>query len=382
MKKINIIRLNKIRSRFWLLISLLVVVTLFRNIPSWGWFYTRHIYPLIGAILSHLSGIFPFAIGDIFIACSITWCITYPIYKIICIRFSDKNISTNKKAIIGKVLEYILWIYTWFYLSWGINYSQPNIYSRINMKPVEVSKVKLKEFAYRYADSLNYLSENLTTTFYHDCKVKESYGNRIKTKIQKDIINKYMNLHQKIGINKPFNSNAHAKTMVFSHLSSMAGVTGSMGPFFCEFTINGDVLPHDYAAIYAHEFAHFLGVANEGEANFYSYIICTSSSDKNVRFSGYYQIFFHVVDNVFDILGEKEGEKYLKHIRPEIIQLARNDRKYWLSKRSITLDKFQNFIFNLYLQGNHIPEGRKSYSDVIGLILAWEQYSSNKNRCH
>ena len=90
--------------------------------------------------------------------------------------------------------------------------------------------------------------------------------------------------------------------MLFTPLSSMSGVTGSMGPFFCEFTLNGDIRPHDYPAIYAHEFAHLLGIANEGEANFYSYIVCTASSDKAVKFSGYYHIFFHVLRNVFDIL--------------------------------------------------------------------------------
>ena len=51
-----------------------------------------------------------------------------------------------------------------------------------------------------------------------------------------------------------------------------------------------------------------------------------------VKFSGYYHILPHVLYNVFDILGEKEGEKYLKHIRPEIIQLLKSDRQYWQGK--------------------------------------------------
>ncbi len=94
------------------------------------------------------------------------------------------------------------------------------------------------------------------------------------------ILKEYNKIGYKEGINAPFNQHPHAKTMVFTPLSSMSGVTGSMGPFFCEFTLNGDILPHDYPATYAHEFAHFLGVANEGEANFYSYIVCTASADK------------------------------------------------------------------------------------------------------
>ncbi len=196
----------------------------------------------------------------------------------------------------------------------------------------------------------------------------------LKNRVRDTVLKGYNEIGAKEGINAPFNQHPHAKTMLFTPLSSMSGVTGSMGPFFCEFTLNGDIRPHDYPAIYAHEFAHLLGIANEGEANFYSYIVCTASSDKAVKFSGYYHIFFHVLRNVFDILGEKEGEKFLKYIRPEIIQLAKSDRNYWLSKRCKVLDAAQDFIFDLYLRGNHVAEGRKSYSGVVGLILAWESH--------
>lgn len=247
------------------------------------------------------------------------------------------------------------------------------------MKPVEVSEAKFKAFAYQYADSLNALSissDIAGSSIFSDSIADDGLKNRVRDAILKE----YNKIGYKEGINAPFNQHPHAKTMLFTPLSSMSGVTGSMGPFFCEFTLNGDILPHDYPATYAHEFAHFLGVANEGEANFYSYIVCTVSADKLVRFSGYYHIFFHVLNNVFDILGEKEGERFLKHIRPEIIQRARNDRRYWFSKRCKALDAAQDFIFELYLRGNHVAEGRKSYSGVIGLILAWEEKKNTQGK--
>ena len=361
------LRFKSLKWRHGVLIALLILVTLTKMIPLWGFIYTTRIYPVIGTLLSPISGIFPFAVGDIFIALSITWVILYPIYEI----------RLRKKRVFGRVAEYLLWVYAWFYIAWGLNYSQPNIYYRIGMKPVEVSKAKFKKFAYQYADSLNALSNaslsnaslsNARKSISPDSIVDDALKNRVRDAVLKE----YNKIGYREGINRPFNQHPHAKTMVFTPLSSMAGVTGSMGPFFCEFTLNGDILAHDYPATYAHEFAHFLGVANEGEANFYSYIVCTASADKQVRFSGYYHIFFHVLNNVFDILGEKEGERFLKHIRPEIIQRAKSDRHYWLSKRCKALDAAQDFIFELYLRGNHVAEGRKSYSGVIGLILAWE----------
>ena len=388
MKIQHTFRLNRVKWRHWLLLVLLLLVTLAKMIPLWGFIYTTRIYPIIGTLLSPISGFFPFAVGDIFIALSIAWVIFYPIYEIglrnkLARRYfflaAKKGSYPKKKVVFGRVAEYLLWVYAWFYIAWGLNYSQPNIYDRTGMNPVEVSEAKFKAFAYQYADSLNALSissDIARSSIFSDSTVDDGLKNRVRDTVLKE----YNKIGYKEGINAPFNQHPHAKTMVFTPLSSMSGVTGSMGPFFCEFTLNGDILPHDYPATYAHEFAHFLGVANEGEANFYSYIVCTASADKQVRFSGYYHIFFHVLNNVFDILGEKEGERFLKHIRPEIIQLAKSDRRYWLSKRCKALDAAQDFIFELYLKGNHVAEGRKSYSGVIGLILAWEEKKNTQGK--
>lgn len=375
MIRLNSLHISRLKWRHWVLLVLLSLITLTKLIPLWGFIYTTRIYPIIGSLLSPISGLFPFAVGDIFIALSIVWVFFYPIYEIkwrkqLAKRFfflaAKRGCYPKKKVVFGRVAEYLLWVYAWFYIAWGLNYSQPNIYCRTGMKPVEVSEAKFREFAYRYADSINYLSEEFNGM------VDDGLKNRVRDAVLKG----YNEIGAKEGINAPFNQHPHAKTMLFTPLSSMSGVTGSMGPFFCEFTLNGDIRPHDYPAIYAHEYAHLLGIANEGEANFYSYIVCTASSDKAVKFSGYYHIFFHVLRNVFDILGEKEGEKFLKYIRPEIIQLAKSDRQYWISKRCKALDAAQDFIFDLYLRGNHVAEGRKSYSGVVGLILAWESHQT------
>lgn len=373
MNLLHTLRLDRLRWRHWLLTTLLVLVTLVKAVPQLGTVYTCHVYPLIGGLISPVSGLFPFAVGDIFIALSIAWCIVYPIYK-------------RKKTALLRVGEYLLWVYVWFYIAWGLNYSQPNIFYRMKMMPAEVSEAKFREFAYRYADTINALSKErrVKSGLNEELRVKSEASNGLEERTAEEVLKGYQELVKGksvnsvrsvggYGINAPFNQHPHVKTMVFSPLSSMAGVTGSMGPFFCEFTLNGDVRPHDYPSTYAHEFAHFLGIGNEGEANFYSYVVCTASSDAEVRFSGYYHIFFHVLSNVFNILGEEEGEKYLKYIRPEIIRLAKSDRQYWLSKRCKALDAAQDFIFELYLRGNHVAEGRKSYSGVIALILSWEE---------
>ena len=164
MKILHTLRLDRMKWRHWVLLLLLILVTLTKMIPLWGVIYTYRVYPVIGSLLSPISGIFPFAVGDIFIALSIAWVILYPIYEIglrkkLARRFiflTAKNGGyPKKKVIFGRVIEYLLWVYVWFYAAWGLNYSQPVIYYRVGMQPAEVSKEKFRKFAYQYADSLN-----------------------------------------------------------------------------------------------------------------------------------------------------------------------------------------------------------------------------------
>ena len=358
--------------RHIILITLILLVTVFKIVPGLGSVYTFHIYPTIARLLSPIPNVIPFAVGDIFIALSLIWVIAYPIYSI---GFRKKE----KLPTFIHVAEYLTWVYVWFYAAWGLNYSQPTIYSRLEMRPVEARSSDFRAFAYRYADSINaaYLSAskypNKAEVFHiRSNQPQDPKHPDLRILTQQAVLQGYTTLSD-MGINRPFNRQAHAKTMIFSRLSSMAGITGSMGPFFCEFTLNADVQPHEYPATYAHEYAHFLGIANEGEANFYSYIVCTSSADSAVRFSGYYQIFFHMLHNVRDLLGETEYKAFIKHIRPEIIRLAESDRQYWLSRHNPIIDATQNFFYNLYLKGNRVEGGMKSYSGVIGIIMAWEK---------
>ena len=114
---------NKPNVRYLALGALLILVWLTQWIPALATIYSQTIYPLISYVLSFFSGLFPFAIGDLFIFLSITGVIVYPVYA----RLRKK---LPWKKILLRDGEYLLWIYVWFYLAWGLNYSQKNFYQR------------------------------------------------------------------------------------------------------------------------------------------------------------------------------------------------------------------------------------------------------------
>ena len=70
----------KLKIRYIVLCTLLLVVWATQLIPAMGKIYAHSVYPVIAYILSSFSRLIPFAIGDLFIALSIAGVLLYPAY--------------------------------------------------------------------------------------------------------------------------------------------------------------------------------------------------------------------------------------------------------------------------------------------------------------
>ena len=230
---------RKLIIRYILLGVLLLLVWMTQSIPALGNLYSQTVYPVISRVLSFFSNLFPFAIGDLFIFGSITGVIVYPFYARIRKKLPWKRILLRDG-------EYLLWVYVWFYLAWGLNYSQPNFYQRTHIPYTAYTPEIFQEFVDDYIDSLN--SSFVPVKGIHEEQVRD------------EAVKLYNQLSDSLGVHRPPFPNPLVKTMVFTPFISMVGVTGSMGPFFCEFTLNGDLLPINYPATYTHELAHLLGI--------------------------------------------------------------------------------------------------------------------------
>lgn len=343
--------------RYVLLVLLLLTVWVTQHTPAMGEGYARLVYPVIALCLSSCSRFLPFSFGDLFITLSVTGVILYPIY------------GRYKKVRWGKILlrdvEYLLWVYVWFYLAWGLNYSQKNFYQRTGTEYVKYSPETFKEFTKEYVQTLN--------------KAYVSVDSIDKTMVAKEISLEYSRAYDSLGVNRPFTSAPKVKAMMFSWASSAMGITGYMGPFFCEFNLNKNLLPVDYPATYAHELAHFWGITGEAEANFYAYQICTRSTNAKVRFSGYFSVFNHVMRNAKGLLAEADYKELADLVRPEIKELAEKNYKHWMAMYNPLIGDMQDWIYDLYLKGNKIESGRKNYSEVVGLLISWNEKTKIEN---
>lgn len=342
--------LKKIRTRWIIQAILLVIIWIVMRFPVLGEWYARKIYPLFSTVLSSISSLFPFSIGDCFIYGSIAGLCAYLIYAVIKRR--------SWKTTAGRILEYLLWVYIGFYLAWGLNYFRKDFYARTQIPYVAYSEDDFQTFLTAYTDSLNksyILFEEIAPEI-----------------VAEEVKKEYKEIAPFFALNRP-GEHLRMKPMLISAWMSKVGVLGYMGPFSNEFHLNRDLLPVQYPFTYAHEMAHVLGIASEAEANLYGYLVCTGSDVPEIRFSGYFGLLPYVLSNAYQLLGEGSFNEWVQTISPDIKDLYNKKNAYWQALYSPLIGEIQDTVYNWFLKGNNIPTGRQNYSEVIGLLIAKEQ---------
>ena len=355
---------KKIRIRYIVLICLLIYVWLTLLIPPLGSLYAKWIYPYVSVILSSFAKLFPFSLNNLFIISAILGFIIYPIYS------RHKKNKRSWKKILFQMGTFIVCVYVWFYIAWGLNYAQPDFFHRTPMTKNNIYDRELfTDFLEEYLGGLNN-----SYTF-----IEKRNINRIR----KEIYKQYFSLNpDEYGIHNLTMLPPKHKQVLFSKLFTKMGISGFMGPFFCEYHINEFIPNSQYASTFAHELSHFLGVANEAEANFYAYIACTNSMSPEVQFSGYLSVLNYVLRDAKKVYTEDQYEQILPGIRPEVKEEAKNNYLFWKENCSPSLSNAQNKIYDLYLKGNKIKSGTDNYSEVMELLISHQQWKREQEELY
>lgn len=337
------------------LLCLMLMVWGVRYFPGCGEFYARKLYPAISTVLSLFSFSLPFSLGDVFIYSASLGVVVYLVFIFL-------RRSRIKKGLI-RTLEFLCWVYVWFYLSWGLNYFRENFYTRNNIQPLAFQKERFQSFLDDYVEELNHA--------YRSIQYPEKLTEVRQVFMLQEAQKGYRKIASRFGMVEPTLSMS-PKPMLFNRMMSSVGVLGYMGPFFAEFHLNRELLLVQYPFSYVHEMAHRLGVANEAEANLYAFIVTSGSEDPLLRFSGYLGVFGYVAGNARKVLNEEEYARFRGMVSPDIFTLYREIGVHWDSLYSPWIGELQHKVYNLFLKGNNIPSGTLNYAEVVGLIIAWQ----------
>jgi hypothetical protein len=316
--------------------------------------YSESIYPYIARTLSFLNGFFKFSLWDVF------WVIFGLLIITGLVAVIIKKLKLRKYLL--RTMQAIAILYAAFYILWGYNYFRPAIGIRLgweNYKPDE-----------------GVFRQILDTLIIRTNHCRVTVSNSDYSSLNNLIEEAFIRNRSELNINFPA-LKIRPKTMLFSSFAVKLGLSGYFGPFTNEVNLNSKLLPFDYPFSLAHEVAHKYGVANEAEANLVAFVICTSSDDQRLNYSGYMMLLLYFLNDAEKLSDYKT---LLSKIDKAVINDLRFRFDYYNKLQNKILEKLSSAANDAYLKANHIKTGIKNYNHVVALAIGWYRNSGFPDR--
>lgn len=98
------------------------------------------------------------------------------------------------------------------------------------------------------------------------------------------------------------------------------GLSGLYFPLLAEISINSEMPGYNIPSTAAHELGHSLGIAREGEAGFFAFLLCVNSDEPYIRYSGYLLAYEHLSSALW-----RQSPKLYREAVKLLSQSARED---------------------------------------------------------
>lgn len=342
-------------------------------------YYSISINKFIVAILSNISGIFPFSLYELTIYLIVISIVSFIIYTIYIIISNPNKLKVFIKNSLLNILSIISIAYFLFIILWGLNY---------NRIPLETTLIESYNLKYNKSiSSIDKTKEGLANLYEFLIEnanearklVKSSNGIMKANTDYKGIINRaYLGYESILDFLPNLSGNySNAKYVMSSKLMCYTGITGIYFPFTGEANVNIAIPDIYIPSTTLHEMAHQRGYASEDEANFIAYLASINHPDIDFKYSGYILALNHTANALYSV----DYDTYVtlsKNISEDVLDDLKNNRDFW-DKYEGKIDDISNEINNNYLKANGVSEGVKSYGKMVDLLLTYYSLYPYKN---
>jgi hypothetical protein len=296
--------------------------------------YSRAIYPTISTVARIFADAASFAWLDVIIPIGLT-------LLVVAVRRRKFYFLANAVAV----------LYLIFFFTWGLNYHREPLISKIPYDAQRTDNAAIETFAKEIAEQINRLYVEKQREPVDDRRVREEAVERVRR------------VAAVIDGAKWQGSSRIKNSLLANPWFHAAGIDGVFNLFAHEPLITNSLLQFEKPFVMTHELAHVYGYAGEGDANLIGVFATLMSPDPHFQYSGWINLWLYVRNRKLDGLLEpgprQDFDAMLERMRSEQIQ--------WLSA-------IQSTILDWYLKSNSVPEGIRSYSQVVRLAAGTEPY--------
>ena len=347
---------------YWIALGLLVIVL--RYIA--GSFpevvesvYSRGLFQVVRYVFGFVFGLFPFPTLYL-------WGILLLIGLVVFFYRLFKNYSGWKARMIHLVISCLALIGGGIFLFlflWGFNYARVPLEDQMGIDPQPISKSTLFAELEIHTTHIKSYREQVPgngNSAMTDSTLPADLESIIRTDVKRTM--------KELGY--PTGGPIQGRRLFKGSLLRI-GTAGFYLPFTGECNIDAGLHPLQKPYVMAHEYAHGLGIGDEGSCNFIAYLTCTSSSNAFVKYSGALS-FWRSLASSYLAYDNAHYRAYRAELPAGIIAdldaINENSRSY-----PDLFPDFRDKTYDAFLRTQGIDEGMKNYSRVILLEYAWRE---------
>ena len=348
------------------LISLGIHVASYISTPFANYF-NENISSVSRSIFAHLTGFFPFSLGELIVVC-------LPFTLIVLLVYFVRHvidIPGRSVRFLVSLVSVVALLYSLFVINYGTGYRNSRLDEKMGIEKHGVTAQQLYDTLMAVSDAQAQVIDEVYFPSSASSSVKPFDFNEMCEKINA--------AYKTVRADYPFISDLDStiKCISLSKPLTYTHISGIYSYFTGESNLNVNF--PDYTLVYttAHEFAHQRGIAREDEANFVAFLVCTASDDPYVRYCGYQNMTEYLLSALYKADGglyENAASKLNVKTKIEINAFNSFFSKYEKSVASTV----SSAVNNTFLHSQGVSEGEKSYGMVVDLCVAYyENMSKN-----
>ena len=321
-------------------------------------YYTHGIYPVISLIQRYLFGWLPLSVGDwIYGALSVIILLkTAWFFRDLVLKKINRSYLVSG---LQQLIFFFLFVYVFFNLGWGLNYNRQGIAKKLSLQTDSFSVNQLDTLTRFLQQRANYY------------RSQEQQGIRQQLKRKKNLFHQAQLSFDTAAIQFPFlkMQAPSIKPSLYSYMGNYLGFQGYYNPFTGEGQVNTTIPIFVQPFVTTHEMAHQIGFAKESEANFVGYLVCRKSPNLFFRYSAYLDMYLYANGLLYQ-LDSSRAIQIASGISPLVAKDIRALKQFYQRYKS-PLEDWIMVGYDYFLQANQQPQGKRSYGQVTGWLLAW-----------
>lgn len=353
-------KLKKIPITFWASAIISIISLVILNIAKRSYSFADSLNTSVGEFLRRVfaipTSLFSFSLFEAIICC-------IPLILTLLIILAVRAFKGKRKCrFLLHILAFFGLIYTLYVLTMGVAYHTTPIDERLSLDADgEIGAPELDRTLNIIIPKLNSLANEVgfdgsTTRMPYSLdelseKISEAYSTVADT---------YSLFERR---------QSRAKPIYFSEVMSSLRITGIYTFYTGEANINMTYPDYNLPFTVAHEFAHSRGIMRENEANFIAFLVCISSSDPYIRYSGYLNMYEYLISALYKTDKDMWKVQASRISERAIYDIKASNAVYEKYGQSFVGD-ISNSINDIYLQANGTP-GTVSYGLVTRLAVAY-----------